>query len=84
MKTRRASAAAALMHRKSPGKFCAGIASRWPVVVAPDMATVMKSDVGNADFSQFPFSRLAIFVFTGKFLNNWIEEFQLNEGAKKL
>jgi len=44
----------------------------------------MKSDVGNADFSQFPFSRLAIFVFTGKFLNNWIEEFQLNEGAKKL
>jgi len=44
----------------------------------------MKSDAGKADFLQFPFSRLAIFVFTGKFLNNWIEEFQLNEGVKKL
>jgi len=46
------------------------IASRWPVAVARDMATARKRDANQADFLQFPFSRLAIFIFTGKFLNN--------------
>jgi len=67
MKTRLASVAAVLTRWKSPGKFCARIAFNSRVAVVPGMATTKKSEAVRRIFLRFPFSRLAIFCFTGKF-----------------
>jgi hypothetical protein len=71
MKTRRASVAAVLMRRKLPEQFCAQIALRWRVAVARVMAATAGNDLQpNRKFLKILFSRLAIFLFTGRFSGN--------------
>jgi hypothetical protein len=70
MKIRRASIAEILTHWSSRVVGCARIASRWRVVVARVMAAAGNDWLPGREFLKFFFSRLAIFLFTGKFSGN--------------
>jgi hypothetical protein len=68
--TPRANVAAALTCRNSPVDGFAWIAFSLPVVAVPVTERMVASDGLSGIICGIPLSRLAIFIFTGKFSSN--------------
>jgi hypothetical protein len=73
LKKPRANVAEVLTRKSSPANGFAWIAFNWPAVAAPATRRRTKHEVLAREICRIPLSRLAFFLFTGKFQNNLVE-----------